>query len=224
MPLLFLTLAAVIVVPLDVAQYVAAPGAFLGADTDLTWLAIMAFAAILIAQPLVSAMHANAVFDLGEGRRPAISSTLRRSLGVLPTLAATTVLGLLPMVVVGAMFAVTGSALTVLLLFPAIYFSVVWCTADCAVAVERKGPFAALRRSYALMEDSWWRAFGLLILTGIIATIATDVPVAVIEARVDQEAMLVALYIASDIVTMSVVALVTTLLFFDLRARTDLPS
>ena len=44
-----------------------------------------------------------------------------------------------------------------------------------AVVLERISPVAAIRRSWQLSHGSFWRLFGILVLTGIIVAVAADV-------------------------------------------------
>jgi hypothetical protein len=72
--------------------------------------------------------------------------------------------------------AATGSgsaiALGVLLVLVAVaaafYLSVLWVLAPAAYVLEPIGVTAALRRSGRLLHGSWWRTFGILLLSGLL--------------------------------------------------------
>jgi hypothetical protein len=53
-----------------------------------------------------------------------------------------------------------------------IWFWVMLSLAAPAVVLERQGPLQALRRSWRLVRRSFWRVFGILLLAGLIVTIA----------------------------------------------------
>jgi hypothetical protein len=58
---------------------------------------------------------------------------------------------------------------TVLAIAAAIWIFVSYAFATPAVVLEGRGVIAALTRSYRLIKGAWWRTFGLLILTQLIA-------------------------------------------------------
>jgi hypothetical protein len=53
-----------------------------------------------------------------------------------------------------------------------IWFGVMLSLAAPAVVLERQGPLQALRRSWRLVSRSFWRVFGILLLAGLIVTMA----------------------------------------------------
>src|ERR1017187_2353063 len=53
-----------------------------------------------------------------------------------------------------------------------IWFGVMLSLAAPAVVLERQGPLQALRRSWRLVSWSFWRVFGILLLAGLIVTVA----------------------------------------------------
>ena len=66
-----------------------------------------------------------------------------------------------------------------LLVVPGIVLAVAWCTAIPAVVVERMGPVAALRRSFALTRGQRWAVFaGFLALHAIlyVAMLVVQIP------------------------------------------------
>ena len=110
--------------------------------------------------------------------------------------------------------------------------------APAALVLEGVGPVAALRRSWQLTGGNWWRAFGILLLTGLIAGIITSV----VAAPVTFLAGLLAAAVAGDdpiaylnltlpatliatnlfsAVAYAFQASVTSLLYVDLRIRRE---
>jgi len=75
--------------------------------------------------------------------------------------------------VILAGLAVFGMAITVIGIPAAIYFGVRWLFVQQAALLEGLGPRAALSRSTALVKENWWRAFGIILVVGIIAAAAS---------------------------------------------------
>ncbi len=101
-----------------------------------------------------------------------------------------------------------------------------------ALVLEGVGPVVALRRSWVLVQGSWWRVLGVLLLSGLITSLLTavvSVPVGVaVSALAGFEPSLLASAIASGItgviagiVTWPFTAAVTGLLYVDLRMRRE---
>ena len=83
--------------------------------------------------------------------------------------------------IIGVILLVLG-ALVGLFAFLVIYFGF-WAVAAPALLLENVGVFAALRRSYRLVRGSFWRVFGIGLLTAVIAYIVRQlfsIPFAVI--------------------------------------------
>src|SRR5207253_6813306 len=75
-----------------------------------------------------------------------------------------------------------------LLLIPAsvalVYIFVRWTLVAPAIMVERLGAVDALRRSWRLVQNYWWRTAGLLILLGIMGAIISAGPAALVAGLV----------------------------------------
>jgi hypothetical protein len=56
-----------------------------------------------------------------------------------------------------------------LLVLPAFYFAVVFALAGPVLILENASPTRALRRSWDLVKGNWWRVFGIILLTYLIA-------------------------------------------------------
>jgi hypothetical protein len=80
----------------------------------------------------------------------------------------------------------------------------------------------ALRGSWRVVEGSWWRSFGVVLLANLAAAIPgllVIVPFEALAKSADREALVLVGTIVTDTITASYVALVITLLFHDLRSR-----
>lgn len=136
----------------------------------------------------------------------------------------------------------TTAAIVVVLAIPtAIWISIKLTFTVHAVVAENLPPLAAMARSFTLVKSSWWRCFGILLLTGIIVGIIASVitsPLSMIAGMLggmlapDDPAaaasVLVKISFATTILTSVASGLgfayecsVTTLLYTDLRIRRD---
>jgi hypothetical protein len=111
-----------------------------------------------------------------------------------------------------------------------LYVTVRFTAVTPAVIVEKLGPVEALRRSGALVLNSWWRTAGLLLLLSVLGAAITGGPAFVVSlfAIVVTQGNLVLQQLISGAVT-TVVALLyapiqliaITLYYFDLRVRKE---
>jgi hypothetical protein len=104
------------------------------------------------------------------------------------------------------------------LVLPGIYLAVRWYFAAQAAVIDGLEPRAALARSGELVEGSWWRVFGLLLVAGVIFGLIGGGLQLAIDAT-GNGLLYVLLLIAEQTLVLSLTALFGTLLFFDLRAR-----
>ncbi len=68
---------------------------------------------------------------------------------------------------------VTGGAL--LCVVPGVILLVFWVVAAPAVVLERCGPVTAMRRSWRLVRGSWWRVFGIFLLSYLIVYLISGI-------------------------------------------------
>src|SRR5204862_2084055 len=54
------------------------------------------------------------------------------------------------------------------LLIGALFVAVRWSVAVPALLLERRGPLAALGRSWSLVKGFWWKAFGTLLVASLL--------------------------------------------------------
>jgi hypothetical protein len=111
----------------------------------------------------------------------------------------------------------------ILSLFAVIYVTVRWAVWSQAVVLERRGPLDALGRSWQLVKGSMWRTLGIIVVVGIVAGLAGLI-LGAIGGAVSSglpAGWRSVLPTILGIFTASWVQIVTTLLFFDLRARRE---
>ena len=214
----FAAIAFAVVVPVDLIFY----GVMLGwlgsydptppVGTEL----IATYASQLIAQPLITAMHVAAVMAIGEGRRPTLKESFVRGGDVfVPVLGA---------LLLTWFFTLLGF---VALIIPGIYVMVrLWVVAPAVVVENRRG-MGAVRRSWELVKDNWWRILGITIVVGIIGGVAgaiLSVPGTLIADETGSGPIALIGQIFGSAITYSFQALTATLIFFDLRARKEGPA
>jgi hypothetical protein len=160
----------------------------------------------LVVAPLITAICIHALDSVAAGEGPAGGRAILVGFEAFTPLFAAVVLAGL------------GVALGLVLILPGIYLAIRWFFAPQAVVIDgRRGP-EALRRSGELVQGFWWRTFGIVLLSQLPAVLIA-VPFASVAAAADRQ-----LYaLIGEIVTQSVVApfvaLLATLLYYDLRAR-----
>ncbi|MGW6822937.1 glycerophosphoryl diester phosphodiesterase membrane domain-containing protein [Streptomyces sp. NPDC055005] len=184
------------------------------------------------------------------GQPSSVATAWRESRSQLPRLIGLTLLvGLALVVAVGVLIvpaflfeSVALAALTLLVLVPVVvWLGVALSLSSPALMLEKSTVAKAIARSWKLVKGSWWRIFGITLLTGIITAIITGIiyyPLSMIgvfgfgdglDSVMDGSASYswgflifggVALIIAQTI-TMPIQAGVTVLLYVDQRIRRE---
>ena len=72
-------------------------------------------------------------------------------------------------VLAGGGGALIGVPLGLVAVLAAVYVAIRLSLAPCALMLERTGVRESLRRSWALVKGDWWRVFGIILLTAILA-------------------------------------------------------
>lgn len=183
-----------------------------GADADpepaVMWTST-AFSLIVI--PLVTAMQVVIVQRLGHGAEPTVGAAARAASRRFPAAVGAVIL-----------YAVGVAAGMLALVLPGIWLLVRWAFAAQAAVVDELSPVGALRRSAELVKDRWWRTFGMLVVSGLLFALLGSLVTAIL-AGVGNGAIYVAGLIVVEATVLSLTGIFATLLFFDLRARRELP-
>jgi hypothetical protein len=208
-PLLFLLLAAGVVVPYEmIVLAVTGYGPLRqGHVPGVGGVVILPLLEQGFVGALVSALHIHAVALAGEGQRPTLREVARRTGPVLPAVLATSI--------------VYGLATTIgflLLIIPGVVLSLRWSVATQAAAIENRGWQQALKRSRELARERWSHIIGLFVATALIVTVFA-IPADVLATGHGNAAGTVALGIAIATLRQSFTALTFALLYFDLAAR-----
>lgn len=181
-------------------------------DTTETLL-IPTIVRFLVIAPLIAAAMIALLQALSNGAKPRFRQSIQLALDVFPALFVAFLLVNLAMAF-GLM----------LLIVPGIYVAVRLLFVPQSVVIDStRGP-DSLRASWNLADGFWWRTFFVLLLANLIAflpVLLLVVPLQVLADSADRQAISLAGMILAESLTVPFVALVTTLLFYDLRARRE---
>jgi hypothetical protein len=207
-PLLFLTLAAAVLVPYELILLAATgTGALDRASLGFLINMLLYLVELALVASLISALHVHAVDDVRKGRRPELASVARRGLAALPVISV--------VVVLSTLGTILGLAA---LIVPGVLLLVRWAVSAQAAALEDVSWEDALRRSGQLAESNYGHIFGLLLLVQLIIFVPSF-GLARAFGHTDTTVTSFLANLALQIVVRSFSALVSALLYFDLRAR-----
>jgi hypothetical protein len=211
-PLLFLILAAAVIVPYDLAVLAATGhGPFGLSHTGFVVSQLLNVLSFSLISPLISALHVHAVVMIGESRRPRLPEVATVGLRVLPVVSAAEIVAN-----IGILLG------TLALILPGILLALRWSVVAQSAAVEHDGWLAALRRSRTLTAGHYGHIFGLGLVVGALALGVRLAAIAISFGHTSSVPS-VALGLVVDTILASFSALTLAILYFDLRAReTDL--
>lgn len=206
-PLLFLLLAAGVVVPYRLIVLAATgAGPYTEGGLPVGTSLLLTLIGWVVIDPLVSALHVHAVADVEEGRTPQLGPVTRRGLGVLPLVVAATIMSGL---------ATIGGFL--LLVVPGVYVLLRLVVVAQAAAIERQTWLDALRRSWTLTEGRVLHVLSFFLCVGVVSLTPALLVSSALPAATTVGSFL--LGVAIQVLVLSFTALATALLYFDLRAR-----
>lgn len=208
-PLLFLVLAAAVIVPYELIVLAATgTGSFSRADASTgAWL-FLTLADWALVTPLVSALHVHAVAEVRHHRQPRIGSVALQGLRVLPVVAAASIVSWL------------GIMAGFLLIVPGVILWLRWAVVAQAAAIEREGWLPALRRSDRLADGHYRHIAAFLIMVGVIGSVPFFVGgIAFGHHNTGAASFLTG--VAIRVLTASFTALAGAFLYYDLLAREE---
>ena len=173
-------------------------------DPAVTWTST-GLSVIVI--PLVTALQV----VIGRGEQPTVGGALRAASGRFPAAVGAVIL-----------YAIGVAVGLIALVVPGVWLLVRWAFAAQAAVVDELSPVGALRRSADLVKGRWWRTFGMLVASGLLFALIGALITAILTA-IDNGAIYVAGLIVVEAFVLSLTGIFGTLLFFDLRARRELP-
>jgi hypothetical protein len=109
-----------------------------------------------------------------------------------------------------------------LLIVPGVYLAVRWYFVPQTVVLEGARAPEALERSGRLVQGFWWRTFGILIVANLIAAVPgvlLAAPLAAVAESTNRTVWSLAGSIGTEVITAPFLALLSTLLYYDLKAR-----
>ncbi len=207
-PLLFLVLAAGVIVPYElIALAATGTGSFSRADASVGVQFLLTLVSWALVTPLVSALHVHAVSEVRNDREPRIGPVALQGLKALPVVAAATIAS------------VIGTAVGfVFLIIPGLFLLLHWAVVAQAAAIEREGWMPALRRSGDLADENYVHIAIFLIMVAVITTAPFFVGgLAFGHHETGAASFLTAL--ALRVLTASFAALAGALLYYDLVMR-----
>jgi hypothetical protein len=182
---------------------------------DTAELLIPTIVSYLVVAPLMIAATIHLLQRLAEGERPHAGRCIQAGLDVFAPV-------FLAVVIAGA-----GIGLGLLLLIlPGIYVAVRWYFVAQAVVIDGARSTEALRASWRLTDGFWLRTLGVVVLANVVAFLPASLlvlPLQALAESADRQAISLAGMILTEALTAPFVALVSTLLFFDIRARRTAP-
>jgi hypothetical protein len=129
-----------------------------------------------------------------------------------------------PVLVVAVLTAAAIFGGFLLLVVPGLIFAVRLAFTTQSVVVEgHRGP-GALKRSWELTRGSFWRVFGVLLVAGLLTSLASTLialPFTGVARAADREAIALVGTIVGECLTLPLLAIIATLLYFDLRVRAE---
>lgn len=177
---------------------------------------VSAATGFFVTVPLITAACVRVLSQAAAGERPRPGPSLQAALDQFPR------------VFVAVLLAGAGVLLGLaLLVAPGIYLFVRWYFVTQAVVIESETPVGALRHSGDVVHGAWFRVAGIVLLVNLLVALVVVVvllPVQAAAQAADSEAVSLAGTIAVEAVTVPYVAVLSILLYHDLRARRALVS
>jgi hypothetical protein len=215
---LFILLSAAVVVPADlIVQGVGLEMLTSSYDEspDVAETLVPAIVEFLVVVPIIAAICIYALHQIAASERPPAGEVFVAGFEAFTPL------------FFAVLLAALGIALGfVIFVVPGIYLAIRWYFVPQAVVIEGARGAAALSRSGQIVTGSWWRTFGLVLLANVaivIPGLILVLPFGAIAESTDRAVwQLVGSTIATSVTT-PFVALFSTLLYYDLRARAELP-
>jgi hypothetical protein len=207
-PVLFLVLAAGVVLPYDLIVRAAIGwGPYTGAHTSTEAQIILAFTGWILLAPLVSALHVHAAADVRQGQEPELGAVAMRGIRVLPV------------VVAAAIMSGLGIALGLLVLIvPGVILYFRWFVVAQVAAIDNEGWLEALRGSRQLTAGRYLDIFFFVLCLGLILLVPTQAIVLAFGPH-DTGVAAFVLGLALHVLAASLTALTTALFYYDLVAR-----
>jgi hypothetical protein len=172
--------------------------------------AIPAAVSYLVVAPLITAICVHALRSVAGGGSPGAREAIVKGFESFTP------------IFFAVLLAALGIALGLLLIVPGVYLFVRWYFVPQAVVIENARGAGALTASGQTVQGFWWRTLGIAVLANLAAALPGLIlvgPFTAIAESTDRAVWSLVGQMAAEIVTAPFVAIVSTLLYFDLRAR-----
>lgn len=203
----FAALTLVVMVPYALLVWVTERSTVLGVHGHAGVAAgVLPLVSSLIVQPLISALHVNALVDIGEGKSVILTKVFRRGVIVLPVVAAAEVS--------------TGFGIAfglILLIIPGLFLAARWAVVAQVAAIERTSWIDAIHGSAELTHGHYLHVLRVVITVVIIVAIVNRIFFTLVGTGDD--VLQIVIGIAIETVLYSFSALTTAMLYYDLLAR-----
>jgi hypothetical protein len=216
---LFILLSAAVVVPADLIVQGVGLEMLTSSYEDSPGIAetlVPTIVEFLVVTPIIAAICIYALHQIAAGERPSAGEVFVAGFEAFTPLFAAVLLAAL------------GIALGFLLfIVPGVYLAIRWYFVPQAVVIEGARGAGALSRSGEIVQDFWWRTFGLVLLANLaiaIPGLILVLPFTAIAESTDRSLWVMVGSAITTSVTTPFVALYSTLLYYDLRARAEAPS
>ena len=213
--LTFVALAAVVIVPVELIVSGIGLGQLFSDYDSTPAVAAQVMPAVvdaLVVTPLVIAMTLYALLAVSEGRRPAFGATVQAGLDAFAP------------VFLAVLIAASLTVVSAITIVGPIFLAVRWYFVPQVVLLERRRGWEALQGSWELVSGSWWRVFGIVLVTNLVVGIAgvlARAPFLAAADALDSGAVFLVGSIVVGVLSAPIVAIVSSLLYFDLRARRE---
>lgn len=182
-------------------------------DAGGLFLILLANIISLLASAIYTGMVVGVVREVKQGR--ASNATVGDLFSaVTPVLGILVINGLLKSIAVGIGL--------LLLIIPGLFLATIWAVTAPAIVVERASIMDAFGRSWELVRDDFWPVLGAFVLAYLIV-IAGGIIAAAIGVALGIAGLII-LLIAFSILTAPILALVSSILFFDLGGGQTAPA
>ena len=206
-PLLFLTLSLSVIAPYTLIVLAASGSSPLGeSNVSTRTILILTVVAFALVGPIVSVLHIQALALMGDGVEPTLALVYRRALPVLAVAAAAQI--------------VAGFAIFlgfVAFIVPGVILAIRLAVVAQAAAIERTDWMGAVRGSFELTRGLWPHVFGAVLVGGVFEFALTQAGGAVAGSHTHVQQVLLAMVVGT--IGYSFSALITAVLYYDLRAR-----
>jgi hypothetical protein len=209
----FLALGALVVVPSElIVSGVGLEQLSSGFDSTPTFAeaAIPAVVSYLVVAPLITAICVYALQSVAAGGSPRAREAIVRGFESFSP------------IFFAVLLAALGILLGAILIVPGVYLFVRWYFVPQAVVLEGARGASALRASGRLVEGTWWRTLGLIVLVNVVVLVialALSTPFRAAADNADRALWALIGEIALGSLVQPFGALFSTLLYFDLRQR-----